>query len=657
MDEKQREALHRLLRRIDEVRGLDAFPAPAGGSDAEDTEVLLRTAEGLVDELEKARRRLIETNVQLVSLREVAHSMVSSSEAEEATQTVTVYLHKAFGFEDVFLGLVHRDEGVLEGTWTRRVGTGHASLPFRVPLLGEGEGVVGKSVWQHRPFTIHDARLHPPFAAPADTTLADVLELVDGFTVVPLQRSRTLLAPAGATGVCDRDCPFSPAARGTWYPPPGANGSWQEDRDRARRRCLDCAQFPVLGVLGVGCRRAVDLASVETALLESIALSVAPVVENARLYHELRRSERFRDHVLNSMSNPLAVINLDGRVLSFNRAAVELVGVSEEDARTRDLDHVFGPEAGRLLRLTLRSGREHQRVETVLPRRASPAGALAPTVQVALTTSLLRNERRAVYGVIATFIDQSRVKVMEERIRQLDRLAALGRFTSSVAHEIRNPLAGIAAGAQYLKKSIPPGHADHENFKFILSEIARLDRIVSDLFHITHPQSLQLADASLPEIADRALLSLRPLVKEHKVTVKWDVPFGVPHVRVDSDQMQQVFINLIKNAIEASPAKSTILLRFMKRVADPEAFPHPPGTVLLLASVVDDGAGIPPEQLEHIFDPFYTTKKGGTGLGLYITHEIVKRHGGALRVTSEPGRGTTFTMELPVEPLTGVEDA
>jgi signal transduction histidine kinase len=676
MDEKQRESLRRLLRRVDEVRGLDALPAPDPESAAEETEVLLRTAEGLVEELEKSRRRLIETNVQLVSLREVAHSMVSSSEAEEATQTVTVYLHKAFGFEDVFLGLVHRDEGVLEGTWTRKVGASHASLPFRVPLLGEAEGVLAKSVWQHRPFTIHDARLHRPFSPAADSTMADVLELVDGFTVVPLQRSRTLLAPAGSPGVCDRDCPFGGAGRGTWYPPPGANGSWHDDRDRSRRRCLDCAQFPILGVLGVGCRRAVDLASVETTLLESIALSVAPVVENARLYHELRRSERFRDHVLNSMSNPLAVINLDGRVLSFNRSAVELVGISEEDARVRDLDQVFGAEAARLLRQTLRSGREHQRVETVLPRRTapvppgSPAAALGPTaavvaaagaqpssVQVALTTSLLRNERRAVYGVIATFIDQSRVKVMEERIRQLDRLAALGRFTSSVAHEIRNPLAGIAAGAQYLKKSIPPGHSDHENFKFILSEIARLDRIVSDLFHITHPQSLQLSDAVLPEIADRALLSLRPLIKEKRVTIKWDVPFGVPHVRVDTDQMQQVFINLIKNAIEASPAKSTILLRFMKKVAEPDAYPHPPGTVLLVSSVVDDGAGIAPDLQERIFDPFFTTKKGGTGLGLYITHDIVKRHGGALRVTSEPGRGTTFTMELPVELLPGVEDA
>ncbi len=674
MDDKQREALRRLLRRVDEVRGLEIVPAVGEDATGEETDLLLRTAESLVDELERSRRRLIETNVQLVSLREVAHSMVSSTESEEATQTVTTYLHKAFGFEDVFLGLVHREEGVLEGMWTRKTGGSHATLPFRVPLLGAAESVVMKSVWQHRPFVIHDARLHPPFAALTDSTLSDVLELVDGFTVVPLQRSRALVGAPGVSDTCDRDCPFGAAGKGTWYPPPGANGAWHEERERARRRCLDCPQFPILGVLGVGCRRAVDLASVETALLESIALSVAPVVENARLYHELRRSERFRDHVLNSMSNPLAVVNLEGRILTFNRSAVELLGVNEEEARTRPIEQVLGVEATRLLRQTLAGGREHQRVETTLPRRitgtrtsptpvegalwaAGGVGVQAPTVQVILSTSLLRNERRSVYGVIATFVDQSRVKVMEERIRQLDRLAALGRFTSSVAHEIRNPLAGIAAGAQYLKKSIPPGHSDHENFKFILSEIARLDRIVEDLFHITHPKSLQPSDAVLPEIADRALLSLRPLIKDKKVTVKWDVPFGLPHVRVDPDQMQQVFINLIKNAIEASPTKSTVLLRFMKKLAEADAFPHPPGTLLIVASVVDDGMGIPPDHVERIFDPFFTTKKGGTGLGLYITHDIVKRHGGALRVTSEPSRGTTFTMELPVEPLTGVEDA
>ena len=117
MDSAEREAIRRLFRRVDEVRGLESLPAGQEPPEGQETARLLATAESLLDELEKARRRLIETNVQLVSLREVAHSMVSSGDGEEATQTVTTYLHKAFGFEDVFLALVNREEAMLEGTF------------------------------------------------------------------------------------------------------------------------------------------------------------------------------------------------------------------------------------------------------------------------------------------------------------------------------------------------------------------------------------------------------------------------------------------------------------------------------------------------------------------------------------------------------------
>src|SRR5204863_1125332 len=129
------------------------------------------------------------------------------------------------------------------------------------------------------------------------------------------------------------------------------------------------------------------------------------------------------------------------------------------------------------------------RVETLLRARD---GTPLP---VSFTTSLLRNERRSVYGAIATFMDLTPLKRAEEHARRLDRLAALGRFTSSVAHEIRNPLTGIGAGIQYLARALDPDDSEtapqRENLDFILSEIRRLDRIVQDLFDITHPRRLQ----------------------------------------------------------------------------------------------------------------------------------------------------------------------
>src|SRR5215470_16486751 len=150
---------------------------------------------------------------------------------------------------------------------------------------------------------------------------------------------------------------------------------------------------------------------------------------------------------------------------------------------------------------------------------------------------------------------------MEEEIRQLDRIAALGRFTSSVAHEIRNPLTGIAAGVEYLKKSFPDGSKEELNVEFIQNEIARLDRIVGDLFTVTHPKRLSPRRSELVDVVERSLQSVQAILTEKKLRVEWVLPDKVPVAMIDPDQMQQVFINLIKNAAEATPSGGRVRLR------------------------------------------------------------------------------------------------
>src|SRR5262245_46016436 len=152
-----RAALRALLRRVDEVRGLSCRSSRVTAGHADDTELLLAAAGQLVDELERSHRRLIETNVQLVSLREVANSMVSSLEGEETTRAVTHYLLRAFAFGEVFLCLANREQRVLEGTWSRRGPNGLSTHSLRLPLVSEG-GVVNRVVWGNRTDTIR----HPP---------------------------------------------------------------------------------------------------------------------------------------------------------------------------------------------------------------------------------------------------------------------------------------------------------------------------------------------------------------------------------------------------------------------------------------------------------------------------------------------------------------
>ena len=642
MSVSQRGTLRDLLRRVDEVRGLSPATVQDLGPEPDDATVLIRTVGELVDELERSHRRLIETNVQLVSLREVASGLVSTVDAGETTRTVARYLARAFGFEHAFLLLVNRENAGLEGTWIHFEEGRERITWLELPLHGD-PGAVPRALWLNRTVLTRDPSSHPALLLPEGHALQETLASLGSVACVPLQRHSVM--PVGDPHeLCGARCILGDVT--LVAPPPGpAADRWASDREDRQRHCLSCELMPILGVIGMARgSQGSPLGSADATLLESIALSVAPVVENARLSHDLRRSERFRMNVLDSMASALVAVNMKGEVLTFNRAAQELLGFSETDVQGEPFGALLGQDGDHLLRTTLEHGREAIREETILRAKDGTP------IPVRLTTSLLRNDRRAVYGAIATFVDLTPIKRAEEHARSMDRLAALGRFTSSVAHEIRNPLTGIAAGVQYLARALADQAPHREHIDFMLHEIRRLDAIVQDLFDITHPRQLQTRTASLEEAVRWSLQSLEALLQERGVTPTLEITPGTPAVPHDADQIQQVFINLIKNAAEASKPGSTVQVTIAPAALRGRRAQGP----AVVAKIRDHGSGIGSEHLKTIFEPFFTTKPGGTGLGLYICHDIVKLHGGALTVQSEPGRGTTFSVELPVDSNGGI---
>jgi PAS domain S-box-containing protein len=644
MSTMQDGALQNLLRRIDEVRGLAGRPHGEPVPAADDADALMRTLAELVDELERSHRRLIETSVQLVSLREVASHLVMTQDLAETTRTVTRYLCRAYGFEEASLLLVDAEHERLSGTWTSHHGERERSTDLDVPLRGDA-GSLARTFWLNRTIVHQSAGAHPPARLVDGHPLLDAFERLAATVCVPLQRSHAVLPAAEPHELCGARCILGDMD--VMAPPPGpAAEVWAHDREGRQRHCLTCELMPLLGVIAVGRRQGgAPLTGADTQLLESIALSIAPVVENARLHQDLRRSERFREHVLDSMAGALVAVNMQGEILTFNRAAETLLDAVEAEVMGQPFGALFGADGESCLARTLEQGQE------IPPREVTLRAKDGTPVPVSLSTSLLRNDRRNVYGAIATFVDLRPLKRAEEHARRLDRLAALGRFTSSVAHEIRNPLTGIAAGVQYIEKRLAADGPGREHIVFILDEIRRLDRIVQDLFDITHPRSLQIRTVPIEETIGRAFQVLRNVLETRRVAVRLDVRPRTPAVAHDVDQLEQVFINLVKNAAEASAPGQQIEVRV--RPAAPGAAdgpgpidPSPQGAVV---EVRDHGAGIHPDHLKTIFEPFFTTKQGGTGLGLYICHDIVKRHGGMLSVQSTPERGTTFTVELPLE--------
>lgn len=247
------------------------------------------------------------------------------------------------------------------------------------------------------------------------------------------------------------------------------------------------------------------------------------------------------------------------------------------------------------------------------------------------------------YRVLVTPL---RLRLTESQaiIDRQERLASLGVLTAGVAHEIRNPLAAIKFRLYSLQRSLPASVSQEEDLGIIDHEIQRLDRIVRDL--------LQFARPSEPEFKTVPILPLLEAMRDllqadlDRRGVRLDVVEGEPlSVRADRQQLQQVLINLIQNAAEATPAGGTITLSARAGAARRIRRVEP----VVMVEVKDSGRGLTPEIGRRIFDPFFSTKEGGTGLGLPLAARIVELHGGFLQYTSQPQRGSTFTVVLPKE--------
>jgi len=577
MAESNREQIGALLRRIEEVRGL----SPGAGGPAidalEDPAALVPILRQVVDDLERSHRRVIEINVQLVSLREVASSLVSTRDPREAARLVARYLRAALGFDQVGLLLADRERGVLTGTWAWSGGLTTLEVP-----LGGASGATRPYDLGSAAHATHDPARPPSLVPPNGHPLARVFALHRSFEAVWLE-------PAVGVLAVGRGSEAAPA-------PPG---------ERAR--------------------------------LETAASTLGPMLENARLVHELSRSQRFLADVLDSMPSALVAFGPDARALSLNQTAQDLLGHDEAAGWGLAAAELLGEEGEELIDGTLATGQPVIRRETVL-RTAS--GAALP---VRLTTSRLRDEHGHAYGALATFLDLTPLKAAEERARQMDQLAALGRFTSSVAHEIRNPLTGIRTTVQFVGSKFKPADPRREDLDDVITELDRIEQIITGLLMFARPPVARPQPVDVRQVLDRTLALIEIQLEDAQVRLTREDAEDLPMLDADPDLLQQVFLNLSLNAIQAMPEGgelhvATGVRRYRTRRS------------MVDVSFRDAGVGIPRELMERIFDPFFTTRSVGTGLGLSISVQIVRDAGGVLTAKNNSGGGATMRVSLPVPP-------
>ena len=247
--------------------------------------------------------------------------------------------------------------------------------------------------------------------------------------------------------------------------------------------------------------------------------------------------------------------------------------------------------------------------------------------------------------------EQTRLLLEKEtQLRRADRLSALGQLSAGLAHEIRNPLGAIKGAVEILEEDYPAGHPKAEFYAIILKEVKRLNDVVTNFLNFARPVAPHFAPVDVREV----LTSLEGLIsgqaRAYRVQIFTSFHVGPARVMVDEALLKQAFLNIALNALEAMPDGGDLAIS--TRLADPATTGILDGTSRQewVEAVFDDtGCGIREEHLGRVFDPFFTTKKDGTGLGLAITYRIIENHRGIIRVMSQPGKGTTFVITLPLE--------
>ena len=350
---------------------------------------------------------------------------------------------------------------------------------------------------------------------------------------------------------------------------------------------------------------------------------------------KLAREKGFLETLFNTIQEGVLVIDAEGRISYLNAAASQLLGLDPERSVgapvtqfLRDLDwQKIGASDGDEWRKVL----SHE-LEVFYPRHALLSFYIVP---------LADEETAVVTGTAIILRDVTESRRRTESTIESEKLSALTLLAAGVAHEIGNPLNSLNIHFQLMErelKSLPAEKAQRlrDDLRVARDEIARLDRIINQFLRAIRPTKPDLQRASVNEVVTKTLALLEREIADRDILVEQELGDNLPKILLDRTQLQQAFYNVIRNSIQAMQAGG--ILRVRTEATDAH----------LVVSFIDTGQGIPPDQIGRIFEPYYTSKKDGSGLGLMIVQRIVREHGGTIEVDSSAGCGTTFRIKLPI---------
>ncbi|NWF93919.1 MAG: PAS domain S-box protein [Syntrophaceae bacterium] len=365
------------------------------------------------------------------------------------------------------------------------------------------------------------------------------------------------------------------------------------------------------------------------------------MVEKVRLQKELIETKNFLESIVEKAGDAISVVDLEGRVLYWNEGAERIYGYRREEVmgeRFSDFlypkDEALRAEEERLMEGLMARVKKGEVVPNVEVRRWTKDGR---EIITSMTLSPLRDSEGRIIGASRICKDITHLKKAEERLILAERLSSLGELTAGVAHELRNPLAGIKINTQLLLRRNDLPEMERRLLESSQEGIEKIQKIVDGMLHFAKPKASHFREEQINEVVESSLAILQTKLKKGNISSVFQKGEGLPRVRIDLHQIQQVLINLMLNAIQAMDGGGTLTIR---------TFSEDGGGVGV--EIRDTGVGISKSNLKKIFDPFFTTKSEGTGLGLSISLKILNNHGATVDVDSQEGKGSTFTIHFPI---------
>ena len=360
------------------------------------------------------------------------------------------------------------------------------------------------------------------------------------------------------------------------------------------------------------------------------------MAEMLRSLSRLLRDQEIHSGILDSATDAIVTINEDHVIVGYNRGAETIFGYTREEALGQDLKIIiptpYKEQHRNFVRRFIATRSPH-----VIGKHVQLTAQRRDGSEFPMSISFSMAEIRGDLYFTGIVRDITEYKHMEDRLVQAERLAAVGNTVSHIAHEIKNPLAIIGGFARQLQKTPGLNDKDQHKLTIIMEEVSRLEGMIAEMRDFVKRPSVHKEPGNFEVLLDELVEMFEDTFQEQHITLKRQKDPGTPLVSFDRQQMRQVIINLLKNALEAMPHGGELTLA--TRVWAP----------YLEISIGDTGQGMTPEVQANIFQPYFTTKEKGTGLGLAISQNILEEHGGSIVADSLPGQGTTFTFRIPLE--------